>query len=136
MHLNKEKLFEALKKVDNNILKLDSANMQTVRLINQPNTASYNVERQIDLYKRFEGNFIMQTMFIRGSHKEEVVDNTTESEVSAWLEIIRQTKPREVMIYSIDRETPEKGLIKVDIDELNRIGYRVNELGIKTLVVG
>lgn len=135
MHLDKEQVFEALNKVDNNILKLDSANMQTVRLINQPNTASYSVKHQIDMFKRFESNFIMQTMFVRGSHRGELVDNTTESEVSAWLEIIRQTKPREVMIYSIDRETPEKGLIKVDIDELNRIGCRVNELGIKTLVV-
>lgn len=135
MHINKEEVFEALSKVDNNILKLDSANIRTVRLINQPNMASYSMESQINLLKRFDGNFIMQTMFVRGSHKGEVVDNTTESEVSAWLEIIKQTKPREVMIYSIDRETPEKDLIKVHIDELNKIGSQVNDLGIKTLVV-
>lgn len=136
MHLNKEMVFDALKKVDNNILKLDSANMETVRLINQPNTPSYSIERQINLFKRFEGDFIMQTMFFRGSHNGKLVDNTTENEVLAWLEIVRQTNPRQVMIYSIDRETPEKKLIKVHIDELNRIGYRVNGLGIHVLVVG
>lgn len=136
MHLDKEKVFEALKKVDNNILKLDSAFIETVRLIDRPNAPSYTVERQIALLKKFEGNFILQTMFLRGEHQGKRVDNATEEEVSAWLEVIRAISPREVMIYTIDRETPEKNLEKLSLEELQKIGSRVEELGIKVNIAG
>lgn len=136
MHVNKDKVFEALKKVDNNILKLDSAILETVRLIDCPASPSYNIEKQIELFKRFEGNFIMQTMFLRGTHDGKTVNNTTEEEISAWLQAVRETNPKEVMIYTIDRETPEKSLEKVSLEELKAIGKRVEELGIKTIISG
>lgn len=136
MHAGKEKVFNALMKVDNNILKLDSAIIDTVRLIDRPNSPEYGIEKQLAIFKRFDGNFIMQTMFVRGSHNGKTVDNTTEEEVSAWLEAVRATNPREVMIYAIDRETPEKNLEKVQIGDLRRIGERVTNLGIKVNVAG
>lgn len=136
MHIGKEKVFETLKKVDNNILKLDSAIIDTVRLLDRPNSPSYSIEKQIELFKRFDGNFIMQTMFTRGYHNGKRIDNTTENEISAWLKAVKATKPREVMIYTIDRETPEKSLEKVPIDELNIIGDRVRQLGIKVNIAG
>lgn len=136
MHAGKEKVFNALKKVDNNILKLDSAIIDTVRLIDRPNSPEYSIEKQIALFKRFEGNFIMQTMFVRGSHNGKTVDNTTEAEISTWLEAVRATNPREVMIYTIDRETPEKNLEKVSVEDLKRIGERVKDLGIKVNIAG
>ena len=135
MHTAKKVVFNALKKVDNNILKLDSAILDTVKLIDRPNAPSYTIDRQIELFKKFEGNFIMQTMFVRGSHNGKIVDNTTEDEISAWLEAVRSTNPREVMIYTIDRETPEKNLEKVSLD-LKKIGERVEELGIKVNIAG
>ena len=136
MHIGKEKVFETLKKVDNNILKLDSAILDTVRLIDRPNAPSYSIEKQIELFKRFDGNFIMQTMFVTGSHNGKTVDNTTEEEISAWLEAVRATRPREVMIYTIDRETPEKNLEKVSVEKLREIGKKVEELGIKINIAG
>lgn len=136
MHINKESVFEALNKVDNNILKLDSALIDTIRLIDQPNAPSYTVERQIELFKRFKGKFIMQTMFVRGSHDGKKVDNTTDKEVEAWLKVVKETNPSEVMIYSIDRETPEKNLIKVPVEDLKKIAAKVEQLGIKALVAG
>ena len=136
MHAGKEKVFNALKKVDNNILKLDSAILDTVRLIDRPNSPEYSIEKQIALFKRFDGDFIMQTMFVRGSHNGKIVDNTTEEEVSAWLEAVRDTNPREVMIYTIDRETPEKNLEKVSVEDLKRVGERVKALGIKVNIAG
>ena len=136
MHAGKQKVFDALQKVDNNILKLDSAIIETVKLIDSPNSPEYSVEKQIELFKRFEGRFIMQTMFVKGSHNGKLVDNTTEEEVSAWLEAVKATIPREVMIYTIDRETPEKNLEKASLDELNNIAKRVEELGIKVSVSG
>ncbi|MDH6310382.1 wyosine [tRNA(Phe)-imidazoG37] synthetase (radical SAM superfamily) [Dysgonomonas sp. PFB1-18] len=136
MHAGKQKVFDALTKVDNNILKLDSAIPDTVRLIDRPNSPEYSIEKQIELFKRFNGNFIMQTMFLKGSHKGKIVDNTTEEEISAWLEAVKAANPREVMIYSIDRETPEKNLEKVPVEKLKEIGRRVEALGIKASVAG
>lgn len=136
MHITKQSVFKALKKVDNNILKLDSVNIDTARLIDNPNSPSYSIEKQIELFKKFEGNFIMQTMFVKGSHNGAIVDNTTEDEISGWLEAVKATNPREVMIYTIDRETPEKNLEKVPLDELKKIGSRVEALGIKINIAG
>lgn len=136
MHVAKESVFAALRKVDNNILKLDSAILDTVRLIDRPNSPEYTIEKQIERFKRFEGNFIMQTMFVKGSHNGKIVDNTTEEEISAWLDAVKATNPKEVMIYTIDRETPEKNLEKVTLEELNRIGERVKQLGIEVKISG
>lgn len=136
MHIGKESVFNALKKIENNILKLDSAYIDTVNLIDQPNSPTYNIEKQIELFKKFEGDFILQTMFVRGSHNGKTVDNTTEKEIEGWLNIIKSTHPREVMIYTIDRETPEKNLEKVPLEELKVIGRRVEELGIKINIAG
>ncbi len=136
MHIGKDSVFNALKKVENNILKLDSAILETVKLIDCPASPSYSIEKQIELFKKFEGNFIMQTMFLRGTHNGKIVNNTTEKEVSAWLEAVKATHPKEVMIYTIDRETPEKNLEKIPLDELKEIGKRVEELGIKTIISG
>ena len=79
---------------------------------------------------------MLQTMFIKGSFRGQSVDNTTEREVSAWLELVKELNPREAMIYTIDRETPAKELKKVSLQVLNKIADRVNQLGIKTNVAG
>ncbi len=136
MHIDKESVFNALRMIENNILKLDSAILETARLIDCPASPSYNIERQIELFKKFDGNFIMQTMFVRGTHNGKKVDNTTEEEISAWLEAVKATNPKEVMIYTIDRETPEKNLEKVPLTELKEIGKRIDQLGIKTIISG
>ena len=136
MHIGKESVFETLRKVDNNILKLDSALIDTVRLLDRPNSKEYSIDRQIELFRKFEGNFIMQAMFVTGSHNGKRVDNTTEEEISAWFEVIKKTSPKEVMIYTIDRETPEKNLEKVSVEKLKEIAARVEELGIKINVAG
>ncbi|MFV0467509.1 MAG: radical SAM protein [Dysgonomonas sp.] len=136
MNISKDRVFNALKKVDNNILKLDSAFIDTVKLIDCPNSTSYSIEKQVELFKKFEGNFILQTMFLKGIHAGKVVDNTTNEEIDAWLEIIKQTNPKEVMIYTIDRETPEKNLEKIPLSDLNKIGDKVKKLGVKINIAG
>lgn len=130
-HIGKKKIVEALLKVDNNILKLDAGRLETIQLMDRPLTKDYTVEKQIALLKQFEGNFILQTMFLRGMHNGRMIDNSTEEEVSAWLEAVKEVRPKEVMLYSIDRETPEKQLEKVSVEELQKIGERVKALGIK-----
>ncbi|MDD4799650.1 MAG: radical SAM protein [Proteiniphilum sp.] len=136
LHLNRKEVFDALRKVDNPILKLDSAFDETARLIDRPNTPTYSVARQVALYKLFQGNFILQSMFLRGRFEEKIVDNTTEEEVSAWLAVVSELRPREVMIYTIARETPAKELQKAPIEVLQKIADKVEELGIPTIVAG
>ena len=80
--------------------------------------------------KRFDGHMILQTMFLRGSCDGQPVDNTTEEEVSAWLGLVAEIRPRQVMVYSLDRDTPCRTLEKVSKEELQRIAARVEALGI------
>lgn len=136
MSVGKEQVFLSLQKIENPILKLDSAIDETVRLIDRPNSPTYSVANQVKLYKRFNGNFILQTMFVKGSFNGQTIDNTTEHEVSAWLKLVEELKPREVMIYTIDRETPAKELEKASLDVLEKIATEVEKLGIKTNVAG
>lgn len=125
---------EALKKVDNNILKLDSAIEPTMRLIDAPTEKAFTVERVIEALRQFEGTGIIQTMFLRGWHDGQSVDNTTDAEIEALIKAYKEINPREVMIYSIDRSTPEEKLVKVEREELERIADRIREAGINVMV--
>lgn len=118
---------EALKKIDNNILKLDSAIDPTMRLIDQPTSKEFTVARVVDSLKQFSGSGIIQTMMLRGEHDGKEVDNTTPEEVEALIEAYKEIKPREIMLYSLDRSTPEEKLTKVEKSELQQIGDRIHE---------
>ena len=120
----------ALQRVDNPILKLDSAFDATVQRINRPQNPAYGVRRVVGAMKQFAGGMILQTMFLRGTCDGETVDNTTETEVAAWLELVAEIRPRQVMVYSLDRDTPCPTLEKVGRDALQRIAARVEALGI------
>lgn len=123
--LAKESVVRALQRVDNNILKLDSAINEKALQLNRP-TFDYNADRVIELMTQFEGECIVQTMFLRGW-----ADNLGEEYLEAWIEALRRIKPRQVMIYSLDRDTPCEGLVRVDRSELEAISQRVErELGI------
>lgn len=126
---NKDVVF-ALKRVDNNILKLDSAKKETILKINQPVNPNFDVETLISQIAQFKDNCIVQTMFVKGPN----VDNTTEEEVSAWINALKLIQPRLVQIYSIDRKVPIEGLVHVDEDELREIEKRVKKIGLNTLV--
>lgn len=123
----------ALDKVDRNILKIDSAFEETIRVLNCPN-GEYQLERIIQDLGKFKHAPIIQTMFIRGEYKGTAFDNTTDTEVEAWLEVLKRIHPSEVMIYSIARDTPIDSLEQIGMEELQRIGKRVNNLGIKVQV--
>lgn len=126
---------EALKKVDNNILKLDSAIEPTMRLIDQPVSGQFTVERVVEALRQFSGTGIIQTMILRGEHNGRKIDNTTDKEINALIEAYRAIAPSEIMIYSLDRSTPEEHLQKVEKDELLAIGRRIEaETGIKVQV--
>lgn len=128
--LHREEVRRALRRVDNNILKLDSAFDATARLINNPQSSSYSVRGVVEQMKGFDGELTVQTMFLRGECDGQKIDNTTEEEVSAWLRLIDEIRPRQVMVYSLDRDTPCRTLEKVPREELQAIAARVEALGI------
>lgn len=126
----------ALRKVDNNILKLDSAVEQTVELLDRP-AKGYSLARTIETLASFGSQGIVQTMFTRREHGSKTVDNTTEAEVDALIEAYRKIKPGLIMIYTIDRATPEKSLQRISRDELDAIAARIRQAtGIEVQVSG
>ena len=132
--LGNEKVVAALRKVDNNILKLDSAITSTMRLIDQPTSPSFTSEGVVNELAQFSGQCVVQTMFLRGEHDGKKIDNTTTHEVEALIEAYKRISPRQVMIYSIDRKTPEQQLEKVTREELEVIAAKIREEGIDVTV--
>ncbi len=125
----------ALAKVDNNILKLDSAIDSTVRLLDRPNAPGFTVEKVIGQLRQFAGTGIIQTMMLRGQWDGCHIDNTREEEVEALIKAYREIAPREIMLYSIDRPTPARTLEKIQAEELRTIGARIQvETGIPVQV--
>jgi wyosine [tRNA(Phe)-imidazoG37] synthetase (radical SAM superfamily) len=122
-------VFEALKRVDNNILKLDTISQAYIEWVDRP-TGAYDVERIVDQLCAFEGKLIVQTLFMKGEFNGRSVDNTTDEFVNPWLGAIQKIAPQQVMIYTIDRATPVAGLEKATPAELDAIAQRVRELGI------
>ncbi len=133
--LGREKVFNALLKVDRAILKLDSGFDETVHLIDNPQ-GSYSVANTVKLMKKFNGKMTLQTMFLRGECNGKPVDNTVKIEVDRWLELVQEINPREIMIYTIDRETPAPNLQKVSVEELEQIANRARQLGYTVQVSG
>lgn len=124
------KVHDALMKVDNNILKLDTVDAEYIKLVDRPASPAYDVEEIIECLHSFNGHVIIQTMFMRGSVDGTDVDNTGDKYVLPWLKAVARIAPMEVMIYTIDRETPDHDLLKAEPDTLNRIRDRVIALGI------
>jgi len=131
--LHKPEVFEALNKVDNNILKLDTVDETYIKTVDRP-TGHYDVQQIVGHLKAFKGNLVIQTLFMKGSYEGCDVDNTTDRYVLPWLETVKQIAPRQVMIYTIDRETPAPGLEKATHEELDRIGRMVTDAGIPVSV--
>ncbi len=132
--LDNKKVVEALRLVDNNILKLDSAITSTMQLVDQPNIQSFTSEKVIAQIAQFAGQCVVQTMFLRGWHNGNRIDNTTEDEIKALIHAYKSISPRQVMIYSIDRKTPEQNLEKVNTEELNQIADIIRNEGINVTV--
>lgn len=125
----RQPVFDALCKVDNNICKLDTISADYIQHIDRPN-GSFDVNRIIERLKEFGSRCVIQTMFMKGEYDGQSVDNTSEEFVQPWLKTIGEIQPREVMIYTIDRETPAHELKKALPEVLDAIGAQVRELGI------
>jgi len=129
--IGREDVFQALRKVDNPILKIDAATTALARIINRP-AGAYDLGEIVRCLKRFEGDFVLQTMFLRCPE----FDSTAAENVEGWLRIVREIRPREVMVYTVDRETPLKGIAKVTPEEMAEIVRPLVEEGMKVQIRG
>ena len=127
--IHKAEVREALMRVDNNILKLDTIDPIYINKVDRP-TGRYDVEAIIRNMQLFNGHLIIQTMFMKGTSGGESVDNTSDAFVDPWLKAVEAIAPQSVMIYTIDRETPDHDLRKATHEELDAIRDRVVALGI------
>lgn len=128
--ITRNNVFEALKRVDNNILKLDTVDSNYISTVDRP-TGKYDINAIIECMKAFEGRAVVQTMFLKGNVNGKNVDNTGDGYVMPWIEAVKKIMPREVMIYTIDRETPVNSLQKATREELDRIVELLSREGIK-----
>ncbi len=133
--LHKKSIVDTLKKVDDNILKLDSGLESTINILDQP-VNLFSIDKLTENLLQFEGKLIIQTMFVTGYYNNTFIDNTTEEDITSWLNLLARIAPEKVMIYTIERDTPAEGLKKVSIEKLNEIAQRVEKTGISTQVSG
>ncbi|MCL4484281.1 MAG: radical SAM protein [Bacteroidetes bacterium] len=122
--LHKHRVVEALKKVDDNILKLDSGTLETIQLLNKP-VGKFDIEALVRHLKKFEGALILQTMFLKGSFNGVNFDNTTQKEIDNWISLLKEIQPKIVMIYSVARDTPAENLVGIKRSQLEKIARRV-----------
>ena len=132
--LFREDVVEALRLCDNRILKLDSAITSTMRLIDKPVNPSLTVEQMVERLSVFNGDFTLQTCFLTGEYEGRIIDNTTPEELAAWYRAVDYLRPKQVMIYVIDRATPLKTLSKIPLDKMNEIAAPLREKGIEVIV--
>lgn len=100
-------IFAALRKVDNPIMKIDAPSDGLAAKINRP-APGYDLNRVIRSLEAFKGDFVLQTMFL----KSDDFDSSEKAQLDDWMNVVRRLKPREVMVYTIDRPAPMQGLRK------------------------
>lgn len=127
--LGKKEVVQALKLCDNRILKLDAGTDEMMRRIDQPCNKQLDVATICQWLQQFDGDFILQTCFLRGEHNGQRIDNTTTEELNAWYHVVDKLHPKQVMIYVIDRKTPEEHLEKISREEMERIAAPLIEKG-------
>lgn len=132
--LGRPEVIEALRLSDNRILKLDSAIDATMRLIDQPVNSKLTVEQIEQWLSLFNGDFTLQTCFLRGEYHGQIIDNTTPEELSAWYAAVERLHPKQVMIYVIDRATPLQTLSKIPAHEMEAIAAPLRQKGIDVIV--
>ena len=132
--LGRPDVVEALRMCDNRILKLDSAIDMTMRLIDKPVNPNLTVEQITEWLSLFDGDFTLQTCFLRGEYMGQIIDNTTSEERNAWYAMVDRLHPKQVMIYVIDRATPLQTLSKVPKAEMEAIAAPLRAKGIDVIV--
>ena len=132
--LGRPDVIEALRLCDNRILKLDAGTDKMMHRIDRPVNKELTVEKIIEWLEQFNGDFTLQTCFLRGEHAGEIIDNTSPEELAAWYQVVHRLNPKQIMIYVIDRKTPEEKLEKISREEMERIAAPLISKGFKVSI--
>lgn len=132
--LGRPDVIEALRLCDNRILKLDAGTDKMMHRIDRPVNKELTVEKIIEWLEQFNGDFTLQTCFLRGEHAGEIIDNTSHVELAAWYQVVHRLNPKQIMIYVIDRKTPEEKLEKISREEMERIAAPLISEGFKVSI--
>ena len=124
-------MFAALRKVDNPIMKIDAPTNELVAKINNP-APGYDVDRVIEALKQFKGDFVLQTCMLRSPD----FDSSKSEVVKPMMDIVRLLKPREWMVYTIDRPTPMQGLVKFSPQEMKALVQPIIDEGFRVQIKG
>jgi wyosine [tRNA(Phe)-imidazoG37] synthetase (radical SAM superfamily) len=131
--LGRPDVVQALRLCDNRILKLDAGTDTMMRQIDLPVNENLTVAQIIEWLQQFDGDFTLQTCFLRGRHNGVILDNTSTFELSSWYAAVEKLHPKQIMIYVIDRKTPEENLSKISRKDMETIaapliakGYNVS----------
>ncbi len=125
----KDEVFQALSRVERPIMKIDAPTTALARLINKP-WPGYSVEKVVESLKRFNGRFVLQTMFLKSGD----FDSSAPEVLDGWMDIVRMLRPRKIMVYTIDRETPQKGLVKFTAEEMASLVSPLAEEGFDIMI--
>ena len=129
--IGRKEVAEALKRVDNPILKIDASSDELIRKMNKP-VGTYRLADVVEAMMGFEGNFVLQTMFLKSPE----FDTAQPEALEAWRNLVRKLRPREIMVYTIDRETPDKSLEKYTVEEMTAFVQPLLDEGFKIQVRG
>ena len=132
--LGRADVVEALRLCDNRILKLDAATDEMMRRIDLPVNESLTVDTLTGWLQQFDGDFTLQTCFLRGTHAGQVIDNTTPDQLAAWYKAVEMLHPKQIMIYVIDRRTPEEHLEKISRAQMEAIAAPLQAKGMDVLI--
>lgn len=132
--LGRPDVVQALRLCDNRILKLDAATDGMMRCIDLPVNEQLTVKTLIGWLDQFNGDFTLQTCFLRGEHNGQVIDNTTPEELAAWYQAVETLHPKQIMIYVIDRKTPEEHLEKIPREQMESIAAPLIEKGFEVSI--
>ena len=136
--IHRKDVFDALMKVDNALMKLDTVSPEYIKIVDQP-SGNYNIENIISCLEKMKGHAIIQTMFMKGSIKDNngqeiSVDNCKDEYITPYINALKRISPRQVMIYTLDREWPTEGLIKASKETMDSIAEKIRNAGFNTSV--
>lgn len=131
--MNRKDIADSLMKVDLCVMKLDAGTDELFRIIDQP-LNNKTLDWYVQNLKLLGERLMIQTLFLKGSYKGKQIDNTEEINLEKWINYLTELKPKHVMIYTLDRDTPAEGLIKIDKTVLEQICIRVRQNGISAEV--
>lgn len=126
--LDRPAVLDALRRVDEAYLKLDTADAGTFKRLNGAPTGLPRILEAL----RTLPHVTIQSLFTRDATRR--VDNTTPEEVERWIAALKAIAPEAVHVYSVDRDPAWAALEKISKEEMQAIVDRARAAGLAATV--